>query len=77
MKLSIIILKLLFLGALFIVHNNGLYIVESEDREVFGEVYLSWTEEIFNQGVELTAYVVKSEWLPVNDSYSVEDKLLN
>lgn len=68
MKASIIIIKLLFLAALLIVSNNELYLKDAGDREVFFNHYYSWLEKLFDQGMGVTSYVVKSEWLPKDES---------
>ena len=64
MKISIVIIKLLFLAALLIVSNNELYLKNVDDREIFFNHYYTWLEKLFNQGMGVTSYVVKSEWLP-------------
>lgn len=66
MKIAIIIIKLLFLGALFIISNHALYLNESGDREVFINMYYGWLNNLLHQGLDVTAYVVKFEWLPVD-----------
>ena len=74
MKVAMIVLKLLFLGALFIVSNYNLQLSDSTERVVFFQFYSSWVENIFNQGVDLTAYVVKFEWLPTTGKdFSTQD----
>ncbi len=70
MKISLIILKLLFLGALFIVSNHELYLKEAGDRNTFINMYSSWLDTLFTQGLEVTTYVVKFEWLPINETYT-------
>ncbi len=70
MKIGLIILKLLFLGALFIISNHELYLKETNDRNIFLNMYSSWLETLFTQGLEVTTYVVKFEWLPqFNETY--------
>jgi len=70
MKVTIIIIKLLFLGALFIISNHELYLSEINDREVFFNMYYDWIDGIFSQTLSVTAYVAKFEWLPeTNQSY--------
>ncbi|NCN99357.1 hypothetical protein COU62_03065 [Candidatus Pacearchaeota archaeon CG10_big_fil_rev_8_21_14_0_10_35_219] len=64
MKVPIIILKLLFLGALFIVANHNLHLGIDVEREQFFGYYMSWVSNLFSQGVDVTAYVIKFEWLP-------------
>ena len=68
MKVSLIVLKLLFLGALFIVSNHELYLKDSGDRDTFVSMYSSWLSVLFEQGLEITSYVVKFEWLPINET---------
>ena len=70
MKVTMIVFKLLFLGALFIISNHNLYMNDVKDRGVFFDLYYSWLDNLFNQGFEVTSYVVKFEWLPdLNQSY--------
>ena len=64
MKVTMIVFKLLFLGALFIISNHNLYMNDVKDRGVFFDLYYSWLDNLFNQGFEVTSYVVKFEWLP-------------
>ena len=72
MKAVIIVLKVLFLGALFIVSNHNLYLNDGSDREVFYDMYTSWLSDLFSQGAELTGYLIKSEWLPYGNYSSIE-----
>lgn len=72
MKVTMIILKVLFLGALFIVSNHDLYLSENSDREVFYDLYLSWLNDLFSQSLEFTGYFVKSKWLPYGNYNSVD-----
>ena len=64
MKIQIIIVKLLVLGALFIISNQNLHLGIPEEREVFFDAYSGWVTNIFYQIVDITGYVVKFEWLP-------------
>lgn len=64
MKIQIIIVKLLVLGALFIISNQNLHLGVSSEREVFFDSYSSWTTNIFYQIVDITGYVIRFEWLP-------------
>ena len=59
-----IVLKLLFLGALFIASNNNLHLNDNTEREVFFNYYASWISNLFHQATDITGYVVKFEWLP-------------
>jgi len=69
MKVTLILIKLLFLGALFIISNNNLHLNDHAEREAFLGMYYNWIDNLFNQGLQVTSYVVKFEWLPNNESY--------
>ena len=69
MKIQIVILKLLFLGALFIISNQNLHLLDDEERGLFFDSYSTWLDNMFNQGMDITGYVVKFEWLPPKDGY--------
>lgn len=71
MKVTIVILKLLFLGALFIISNHELHLNDNNERAVFIDLYSDWLDNLFRQGFQVTSYVVKFEWLPdLNQSYA-------
>jgi len=69
MKIPIVIVKLLFLGALFIISNQNLHLLDSEQRAVFFDSYSVWLDNMFEHGREITGYVVKFEWLPPKEGY--------
>ena len=75
MKIPMLVIKLLLLGALFIVSNHDLRLADSEDREFFIEVYGKWFDGMVDQGSQVTAYVVKFEWLPPKN-LSVPDRVV-
>lgn len=64
MKIPIIIVKLLFLGALFIISNQNLHLGVSSERQVFFHDYSAWIGNIFNKAVDVTGYIIKVDWLP-------------
>ncbi|HEA46396.1 MAG TPA: hypothetical protein ENH99_01295 [Candidatus Pacearchaeota archaeon] len=66
MKLPIIVVKLLVLGALFIISNHNIHLLVPEERQVFYDSYTGWLENLFDQSADVTGYVVKFEWLPKN-----------
>ena len=70
MKLYLILIKFLFLGALFIVSNNHLYLSHQEDFTTFGNMYYSWMSTLFDHAKQITFFVVKSEWLPNENNES-------
>lgn len=59
-----LILMFLFLGAFFIISNEGLKISNGEDFYKLGESYYSWVGGLFLNAKSLTGYVVKFDWLP-------------
>lgn len=64
MKLWIILIKFIFIGALFIVSNQNLYLNNTEDLKTFSELYLSWFGQLYTHIGRITGYVIDSEWLP-------------
>ncbi|MBU0466927.1 MAG: hypothetical protein KJ718_00930 [Nanoarchaeota archaeon] len=64
MKITISILKFLFLGALFIVSNENLHLNEVQERTEFYGLFYSWLETLFNHSMQIVGYVTDSEWLP-------------
>lgn len=69
MKITILVLKFLFVAALFIVSNNNLHLSVPQERDTFVMMYNAWFGSIFDQFKEVTGYVVNSEWLPKQDSH--------
>jgi len=64
MKIYLFVLKFLFIGALFIVSNNNLHIINLEERNVFYSHFYSWLLGLFDSVGQIVGYVTKSEWLP-------------
>ncbi|MEM4325711.1 MAG: hypothetical protein QXU40_00195 [Candidatus Pacearchaeota archaeon] len=60
----LVIIKVLFISALFIISNENLNIKDPEDRSVFFDLYSLWAKKVFNQSMEIAGYVVNSKWLP-------------
>jgi hypothetical protein len=75
MKLVIVVVKLLLLGALFIISNNSLHLSDSVERGQFVDLYTDWLDGLVEQSVEITGYLVKFEWLPDKD-LTVENKVM-
>ncbi len=68
MKIYLFILKFLFIGALFIVSNNNLHLINLEERNVFYSYFYSWLSGLFDSVGQITGYVTKSQWLPQTNS---------
>lgn len=64
MKIPILIVKLLFLGALFIISNQNLHLAVSSERQTFFQDYSVWLGNLFHQAVDVTGYIIKVDWLP-------------
>ncbi|MEK6854925.1 MAG: hypothetical protein AABX73_01765 [Nanoarchaeota archaeon] len=64
MKVVIGILKFLFLGALFIVSNENLHLINREEFVVFSELFYNWINTLFSHTLQITGFVVNSEWVP-------------
>ena len=71
MKTVIIIIKFLFLGALFIISNQGLALYDAHNMEQFLTLYYDWLNQVFSNTLQLTSYVVKFEWLPLEANGTV------
>jgi hypothetical protein len=69
MKITIFIIKFLFIGALFLVTNEHLYLSDPQDRATFFDLFYSWLASLTSRVVQVTGYVTSSSWLPQN--YSV------
>jgi hypothetical protein len=46
---------------------------EKDSRDLFFDKYYSWLSRLFDQGAELTGYVVKSHWLPSAEESAISD----
>ena len=64
MKLLLILIKVFTIAALLIISNQGLAISDSVNREIFFHDYELWISHLFDKGLSIASYVVKSEWLP-------------
>ena len=69
MKIPIIVLKFLFIGALFILSNHDLRLQDASDLSVFGNLYYDWLSSLFEHAKNITGYVSGADWLPeINQS---------
>ena len=64
MKLLIILLIFLILGALFIIGNENLALKDRENFDKFTDLYYDWLSTLFENGKTITGYIIDSEWLP-------------
>jgi hypothetical protein len=76
MKITILMIKFLFVGALFILSNHNLHIGTHDELVLFGKMYYTWLGDVFDNGKAIAGYVVKSDWLPevieLNESLPTE-----
>ena len=70
MKIYITIIKILFIGALFIISNENLALGEPENVSIFFDIFYSWLGNLFGHSVQIAGYVVNSEWLPQENTTS-------
>lgn len=74
MRIRVIIVLFLLIGAFFIVSNDNLHLNNSEDMQKFVGLYYSWLSGLFDNVKSISAYVIKADWLPdtepVNSSNS-------
>lgn len=68
MKISLIIIKFLFIGALFIIASQHLYLSVADDRTTFLNSFYDWLSNLFDNSWQIVGYVAKSEWLPQNST---------
>lgn len=66
MKLTIFIMKFLFIGALFIVSNQNLHLKNPDELSQFADLFIAWLSTILSHASKITGYVANSEWLPQN-----------
>jgi len=64
MKITIILIKFLFVGALFIISNHQLYLSNQQQMDEFFDRYYNWLSLIFENAMEVSGYVVHSAWIP-------------
>jgi hypothetical protein len=68
MKVTIFIVKVLVLGALFIISNNNLALKEQGNLAIFGEQYFAWIGSLYGSAQTMTGYIIKVDWLPQLES---------
>jgi len=64
MKIQMVIVKLLILGALFIISNQNLHLLVSPERAIFFDAYTGWIVNIGEKIVDVTGNVVRLGWIP-------------
>jgi hypothetical protein len=64
MKFYLFLMIFLLVGAFFIISNNNLHMGKQVEMDKFLSLYYSWFGSLFDNAKSLTAYAIKSEWLP-------------
>jgi len=64
MKVVMFFVKLLVLGAVFIISNQDLALSVPGNFEIFGELYFNWIAGLGESAQAITGYVVDVDWLP-------------
>ena len=64
MKIIMIIVIFFCIGAFFIISQNNLSLINSENRENFISLYGNWIKNSFDNIGSLTGHIVNMEWLP-------------
>ena len=76
MKIWIFLVKFLFIGMLFIVSTENLYMKNAGDRTIFFNHFYSWVSELSSHISQITSYVINSEWLPSADENTQKNNSL-
>ncbi len=70
MRIIALFFIFLIVGALLIVSNNDLHLINSRERAEFFGLYSSWIGNLFDNFNSISGFIVKSEWLP----FSLQNK---
>ncbi len=63
-RLSVIVLLFLLVGALFIVSNENLQLADREEQREFIALYRLWLSSIGENVRAITGQVIAAEWVP-------------
>ncbi len=64
MKIIMLIIMFLLIGAFFIISNENIRLNNPENINLFFKEYAGWINSLANNGKTVAGYVVKMEWLP-------------
>lgn len=67
MKIAMVVVMFLLLGAFFIVSQNNLSLNSSENVDKFVSRYIAWLGSFVGDVTRLGGFVVKLEWLPESE----------
>ena len=66
MRIYLIIAFLLLMNAFFIISENDLKLVDSNNSKIFFNLYINWFANIGNNLETITGNVVNLNWIPDN-----------
>lgn len=66
MKFLLFLMIFFLIGAFFIISENKMALIKTENRQEFGKLYYSWIGSLFDNSKNLVGYVIKMNWLPEN-----------
>ena len=64
MKVIIVVMKFLFIGALYIISNQNIHILDPGQLSYFFASYSVWLVSLFTSAQGMTGYLSKVEWFP-------------
>ena len=67
-RLDLIVVVILILGALFIISNENLSLANGKHSRTFVHLYALWLQSIGDNMQHITAQVISSEWFPRSES---------
>ncbi|MEK6933598.1 MAG: hypothetical protein AABW75_01850 [Nanoarchaeota archaeon] len=67
MRLFIVVLSILIIGALFIISNGNLHLKKEREAKIFFDSYIVWLAKGILEVKSFTLYAIKLDWLPSND----------
>jgi len=70
MKIYMLIVIFILLGAFYIVSEKNLSLASAQDRIEFGKAYISWYGHLFENAKQISGYIIKLDWLPKQNSSS-------
>ena len=64
MKILLFIMIFFILGALLIISNNNLALINQTNLKTFSVLYVKWLNDIYSNGYSLTGRIIQLDWLP-------------
>ena len=64
MKILLFIMLFFVLGALLIISNNNLALIDRGNFNTFSDLYVSWLNGVYSNTYSLTGKIIQLDWLP-------------